>query len=197
MWSRHFQKEPPDIFTNPSDDTLGLVWSAAGEQAKIEILGKYDAYKKFSAIKNKERTDLLIEVVELSTGKLLSTIVIESGEGSFLIQNVFATKEHLIVGVNRNRVLIYSLATGEIISRTFGTLLNVDRENHTIYLRSDKRKLVSYDIAAGKVTSEQQFEHPVVAVRPLTREVLVITGDQKVHRLAASPGAAEVKTASN
>jgi WD40 repeat protein/predicted SprT family Zn-dependent metalloprotease len=197
IWSRHFQKEPPDIFTNASDDTLGLVWSAAAEQAKIEILGKYDAYKKFSAIKNKERTDLLIEVVELSTGKLLSTIVIESGEGSFLIQNVFATKEHLIVGVNRNRVLIYSLATGEIISRTFGTLLNVDRENHTIYLRSDKRKLVFYDIAAGKVISEQQFEHPVVAVRPVAKEVLVITGDQKVHRLATSLTAAEVKTASN
>jgi hypothetical protein len=37
----------------------------------------------------------------------------------------------------------------------------------------------------------------VVAVRPVAKEVLVITGDQKVHRLATSLTAAEVRTASN
>jgi hypothetical protein len=82
-----------------------------------------------------------VEVLELATGKTRGKLLIETGSASFRAEHVFAADDWLVLNDDRGRIVLYSLASGELRSRFFA---------HEAAL-SPKAGLMALEAESGKV----------------------------------------------
>jgi hypothetical protein len=67
----------------------------------------------------------------------------------------------LIVTDNRNRVLVYSLVSGEVRQRLFGSRPKLSRDGEQLCLTNGRGQLALYDLRSLKQTAEFSFAAPV------------------------------------
>jgi hypothetical protein len=101
-----------------------LLWDVTDEAAKTEIKTDARLSRKLAAMKEKEG-DYFLQILDVHNGNPLGKLLIETGKGSFRLSNVFAAGEWVIIADTQNRVLVYSLKTGELKGRVFGSFATV------------------------------------------------------------------------
>ena len=114
--------------------------------------------------------------------------LIETGKGSFRLSNVFATGDWVIVADTQNRVLVYSLKTGELKGRVFGGYATVSPAGNLLCVENESGKLAVYDLRTMEKRDQFVFSSPVSLVRFSRdgRQLFVLTSNQTAYMLDTS-----------
>ncbi|HEX8150832.1 MAG TPA: M48 family metalloprotease [Pyrinomonadaceae bacterium] len=184
MWSRDFQKEAPRVFVDEYAGTMVFSWNVKSDHAKAEIKADPRLKERLAAMGEKEG-DYFIQTVEAKTGKPVSTLLVETGKGSFRIDDMFAAGDWLVVSDTSKRVLLYSLATGEQKGKFFGRAPAVSKEAGLLSVETGRGELTLFDLATGERRDRFDFAAPVSLAHFSDdgKRLLVLTADQTVYLL--------------
>jgi WD40 repeat protein len=184
LWSRNFPKEAPGIWVSATEGTMVLVWPTASEAAKAEIKADASLSQRLAAMREKEG-DYFLQVLDARTGQARGKLLIETGKGSFRVANVFASGDWVVVADNENRVLVYSLATGEQVGRVFGSRPVVAQATGLLSVETDRGQLAVYDVATMTKREQYTFTSPISLARfsPDGKQLFVLTANQTIYVL--------------
>jgi WD40 repeat protein len=179
LWSRDFQDEAPRYAISQQHNTMLLLWHLDTEAAKKIIKADPALKAKASALGEKEG-DLLVQLIDPSSGKVRSTILLETGEGSIRAENMIWAGDHLLVSDQTNRILVYSVSTGELTSRFFGGEFAVSTSDNRIAVENAPGRLAVYDLKTGSEITRLSFIKPVTLMRFVDdgKRFFVLTSDQ-------------------
>jgi WD40 repeat protein len=184
MWSRDFPKEAPRVFVDEYAGTMALLWGVKSDHAKAEIKADPKLKERLAAMGEKEG-DYFIQTIEARTGKPVSTLLVETGKGSFRIEDMFAAGDWLIISDTSKRVLLYSLATGEQKGKYFGRAPAVSKAAGLLSVETERGQLTLFDLATGERRDRFDFSAPVALAHFSDdgKRLLVITADQTAYVL--------------
>lgn len=196
LWSRDFSKLGPTLEGSPSSGRVVFLWRGPSDGFREEIA--LDARLRALAEKRKLREgDCLLEVLDSRSGAIAGGAILGTGNFSFVPRDVQAVGDWLVVEDNTNRVLLYSVSTGEQLARWFGNSPTISRNGRRLSLANGRGHLTVYDLQALKRVSDFYFANPVSmqAFSGDGAKLLVLTNDQTAFELDL--GSESNKTASN
>lgn len=179
LWNREFLNERPAVVVSVIHDSMLLGWSLNSDAAN-QIL-KSDAGLKARRDKMGDKAgDQLIELVDPKTGTTKGHFLLETGEASFLPENLRWAGEYMVINDNQNRILIYSIATGELLTRLFGSYPAISSATKQIAVENSPGRVAISDISTGKELGRLSFQHPVSYMRFVQNgaRLFVLTSDQ-------------------
>ncbi len=184
FWSRDFPKEAPRVFVDEYAGTMVFSWNVKSDHAKAEIKADPKLKERLAAMGEKEG-DYFIQTVEAKTGKPVSTLLVETGKGSFRIDDMFAAGDWLVVSDTSKRVLLYSLATGEQKGKFFGRAPAVSKAAGLLSVETERGQLTLFDLSTGERRDRFDFSAPVSLAHFSDdgKRLLVLTADQTVYVL--------------
>jgi len=187
VWSKPYPKESPRVWVSPRQETLALVWDVTEDAAKEEIKADPKLAAQLAAMKEKEG-DYFVEITDAKDGSRKGSLLIETGKGSFRLKNVYAAGDRVVVTDNLNRVLVYSLATGEQKGRAFGNYPVVSDALSLMCVENERGKIAVYDLPTMEKRDELVFSNPVSMLRFSGdgRRLLVLTSNQTVYVIDAA-----------
>ena len=102
--------------------------------------------------------------------------------------NVFAAGNSVIVTDTQNRVLVYSLKTGEQKGRVFGSYATVSLAGNLLCVENERGKLAVYDLSTMEKRDEFVFSSPISMLRFSSdgRRLFVLTVSQTEYLLDVS-----------
>lgn len=179
LWSRTFPKQGPWASGSASSGKVILAWNARADGLRDELAR--DA--KLQAIWNRENpgdADYFFEVLDARTGSVAGGVVLRTGKYSFRPEHQEAVGDWLVVTDNLNRVLLYSIATGQQKAKWFGYRPEISRNGDRLCLVNGPGRLVMYDLRTLKQSSELSFPTHVSAhvLSEDGKRLLVLTDDQ-------------------
>jgi hypothetical protein len=184
LWTQEFRQEAPRVWANPDDETLVLGWAVSTKAAKAEIQSDPALKARLAQLREKEG-DYFLQVVGARRGEMLSRLLIETGKGSFRIRNVFAVGEWIVISDSENRVLVYSLKTGEERGKVFGGRAAVARATGLLSVENERGQLTIYDLKTMSKRDTYNFNSPVSLARFSAdgRRLFVLTANQTAYVL--------------
>ncbi|HEX7999073.1 MAG TPA: M48 family metalloprotease [Pyrinomonadaceae bacterium] len=184
LWSKAYPKETPRVWVAPQPETVALVWNVTDSAATTAIKEDARLSQRLAAMKEKEG-DYFVQVLDARSGKELGKLLIETGKGSFRLSNVFAAGDWVVVTDTQNRVLVYSLKTGELKGRVFGGYATVAPSANLLCVENESGKLALYDLNTMEKRDEFIFSSPVSLVRFSRdgRQLFVLTSTQMAYLL--------------
>ena len=187
LWSKSFPKEAPRAWIAPGNQTMALLWSVTTDAAKSEISGDPRLTQMLAKMKEKEG-DYFLKIVDAQSGNEIGKLLIETGKGSFRVSNIFAVGDSVIVKDTRNRVLIYSIKSGEQKGRVFGAYATVSQSTKLLCVENESGKLAVYDLETMDKRDEFIFTRPISMLRFSQdgRRLFVLTVSQTVYILDVS-----------
>ncbi len=179
LWTRTFPKQAPWLEGSASKDRLILMWFATSDTAKEEISRDPVLREKWQR-KNLSDNDYLLEVVDSLTGKPIGSLVVSTGKGAFRINHVESIGDWVVVSDTSNRVLLYSLTTGEAKARFFGTRPSFSPTGTLLCVSNDRGQLRLFDLPSLAQVDELSFGNRIVlkTFSSDARKLLVLTDDQ-------------------
>jgi WD40 repeat protein len=180
LWSRKFEDEIPQYRFDISSETVILYWRVTTKAAKAQIKARPDLDAKAKELGDKDG-DFLVLVLDSNTGAQKGAVLIETGEGSFSIERVLSAGNWLAIIDTENRVLLYSLADGELVWRFFGSDAALNPQKDQIVIENFAGQISIYDLATGEKTDDLLFKSSVAFLRfgPRGERLFVLTGDQE------------------
>jgi WD40 repeat protein len=187
LWSQAFPKEAPRAWIAPNNQTMALLWAVNTDAAKAEISSDPRLTQRLATMKEKEG-DYFLKIVDAQNGKEIGKLLIETGKGSFRVSNIFAVGDSVIIKDTRNRVLVYSLKTGEQKGRVFGAYATVSQASKLLCVENESGKLAVYDLETMDKRDEFVFTRPISMLRFSHdgRRLFVLTVAQTVYILDVS-----------
>ncbi len=187
IWSRPFPKEAPAVWIDPENESMALAWSVSSNAAKSEIKADPQMAQKLAALKEKEG-DYFLQVLDARTGKLRGRLLIETGKGSFEISRAHAAGDWVVITDSENRVLIYSLSTGEQKGRMFGARATISTATNLLCVENERGQLTVYDLKTMEKRDEFLFSSPVEFARLSAdgKSLFVLTANQTAYVLDVS-----------
>jgi WD40 repeat protein len=184
LWSRDFQKEAPRVYVEEYEGTMVLSWAVRSDHAKAEIKVDPKLKERLAAMGEKEG-DYFIQTVDARTGKPAGTLLVETGKGSFRITDMFAAGDYLVVSDTSNRVLLYSLSTGEQKGKYFGRAPSISKAAGLLSVETERGQLTLFDLSTGERRDRFDFSAPVSLAHFSDdgKRLLVLTADQTVYVL--------------
>ena len=119
IWTREFRKEAPAYSFDEFSGRLILYWTLGSDVGKARLKEDAALATRSKAMGNKD-DDYLLEIVDAYAAKTMGTVLIETGKGSFHIEEGFSEGDSLVIRDSDNRVLVYSISSGELRHRFFG-----------------------------------------------------------------------------
>lgn len=184
LWSKTHPKEAPRVWLAKYRETLAYVWNVKSEAAQAEIKADARLSRQLAGMKEKEG-DYFVQIFSAPDGKELGKLLIETGKGSFRLSSIFAAGDFVIISDTENRVLIYSLETGELKGRIFGGSATISVKKKRICVENESGKLVVYDLDTLEKRDEFVFASPISMLRftPDGEKLFVLTANQIVYVL--------------
>jgi tricorn protease-like protein len=132
--------------------------------------------------------DYFIKIVDAQSGNEMGKLLIETGKASFRVSNIFAAGDSVIVTDTQNRVLVYSLKTGELKGRVFGAYAAVSPASKLLCVENESGKLAVHDLATMAKRDEFIFTRPISMLRFSQdgKRLFVLTTAQTVYILDVS-----------
>jgi len=189
LWSRNFPKQGPSIAGSPSSGKLILVWNAKSDGLRDELARDSKLQDRWEKAKPGD-TDYFLEVLNAHDGTAAGGIVVRTGKYSFRPEQEDATGDWLVVTDNHNRVLVYSISTGEQKAKWFGYRPQISRNGNRLCLSNGRGHLVIYDLHTLKQTSDFYFASRISAnlFSEDGKRLFVLTNDQTAFILDVSGG---------
>jgi len=164
VFTRDFVKEAPKNFLDAFSGRLILYWTLGSEVGKARLKEDPALAAKAKALGNKD-DDYLIEVIDCFQGKTIGTVLLETGKGSFSIQEGLSDGDWLVLTDDNNRVLAFSLADGELRYRFFGSNAAINPTKNQIVVENYPGELTFYDLVSGDSVSHLTFKEGAAFVR--------------------------------
>ena len=182
LWTRDYSKGFPAVNFNAEDDKAVFVWAASSDYVKEESK-KDPALKKRIESKKEQQGDYYLQVLQASTGKLLNAVYVETGRGSFRVRRAESAGDYLVLYDNQNRLLIYSLASGERLGQIFGVNGSISTTSPMLAAENKPGVLAIYDLPSMEERGKLVFSHPLVYVKFSKdgNRLFVLTNDQQTY----------------
>lgn len=160
LWSRTFPKQGPLLAGSPSSGKVVFVWNANSDGVRNEVARDPRLQALWDKRKPKEG-DYLFEVLDSHNGNILGGVIVLTGKRSFSPEGVEAAGDWLAVGDNVNRVLLYSISSGEQVARWFGNAPEISPNGMSLSLANGRGHIVVYDLNSLKQTSDLYFSSAI------------------------------------
>jgi WD40 repeat protein len=179
LWSRNFPKQGPWVAGTASSGKMILVWNARADGLRDELARDAKLQAQWNKA-NPGDTDYFLEVLNARDGAAAGGSVVRTGKFSFQPEHQEAAGDWLVVTDNRNRVLLYSVSTGEQKAKWFGYRPQISRNGDRLCLANGRGHLVVYDLHTLKQTNEFSFADRVSAdfFSEDGKRLFVLTNDQ-------------------
>jgi len=187
LWTKNYPKEAPRVWIAPINQTMAMVWNVSSDAAKAEISSDPRLTQLLAGMKEKEG-DYFVKILDAQTGNELGKLLIETGKGSFRIESVFVASDLVLVTDTQNRVLVYSLKTGEQKGRVFGGFATVSPISNLLCVENESGKIAIYQADTMQKRDEFIFSGPISMLRfsPDGQRLFVLTVNQAVYVLDVS-----------
>ncbi len=148
IWSRDFPKESPRYSFDEYSGRLIFYWSLCTEAGKATLKQIPELQAKADALGNKQ-SDYLIEIVDAFAGKPAGNLLIETGKGSFSVGAALSEGDWLVLYDSQDRVLVYSIKTGELRHRFFGKTAAINPLRNQIAVENFPGEVSIYNLETG------------------------------------------------
>lgn len=182
-----FPKEAPQVWIDPHEQTLVLSLPLSTSAAQTEIKNDAALTKRLTSMKEKEG-DYFLQVLDARTGMAIGRLLIETGRGSFRISRAFAAGDWVVVFDTKNRILLYSLSSGEQKGTLFGNKAAINPISKLLSVENESGKLTVYSLDTMEKRDQFTFSSPVSLARftPDGKTIFVLTASQIVYLLDVS-----------
>lgn len=187
LWVKPFTKEAPRVWLYPVNQTMVLVWDVSSDAAKAEISADPRLTQTVAGMKEKQG-DYFLKILDAQNGNDIGKLLIETGKGSFRLSSIFAAGDSVIVTDTQNRVLVYSLKTGQQKGRVFGGYAAVSEVSRLLCVENESGKIAVYDLETMEKRDEFTFSSPISMLRFSQdgQRLFVLTIAQTVYMLDVS-----------
>jgi WD40 repeat protein len=184
LWTKDFPKEPPQIWVDQNEETMALLWSVSANAARAEIKADPVLSSRLSMMKEKEG-DYFIRTLDAKTGTPTGALLIETGKGSFRIEEVRVAGNWVMISDTKNRVLVYSLSSGQQLGHFFGRHPAISKASGLLCVENERGQLIIYDLNTMQKRDEFLFPSSVSMAKFSAdgRRLFVLTGDQTAYVL--------------
>jgi WD40 repeat protein len=184
LWTKSFAKEAPQVWVDPNEGTMAISWAVSSNAAKAEIKADPMLNSRLATMKEKEG-DYLIQKLDAQTGKVLGSLLIETGKGSFRIADVKVAGNWVVISDTQNRVLVYSLQSGAQIGTAFGGHPAVARASGLLSVENERGQLTVYDLSNMQRRDQFTFSSPVSLAQFSAdgKRLFVLTANQTAYVL--------------
>lgn len=117
LWAFPFPKEVPRIYWSTESDRAAFVWRANDSAVRAEQQRSPDASHRTTSNKS---SFFELEIIDLTTGKPLGWIEVDSHDDTFGISYVGAAGDYVVVRDTIGRLLMYSISSGKLLGRFLG-----------------------------------------------------------------------------
>jgi WD40 repeat protein len=187
VWSLSLPKERPRYWAAPRAGTITLVWPVSSKAAGSAIKDNPTLTQQLKTLKEKEG-DYFLKVLDLKSGKPVGELLIETGKGSFRINDVFTNGDWVVISDTENRTLVYSLSSGQQKGKIFGRQAAVSAVTNLLCVENGNGLLNLYELASFE--KRQQFTFPtrvsLIRFSEDGQRLFVLTADQTVYLLDLS-----------
>ncbi|MEZ5305904.1 MAG: M48 family metallopeptidase [Pyrinomonadaceae bacterium] len=182
LWKRDFEGEIPRLVHNADTGNFVAIYTVESNPAKKIIKADPELSKQLETLDDTKR-DVLIQAFRYSDGALVGQILMETGKGSFFVRRADVAGDYLAVADNRDRVQIYSLKSGDLISQYFGYYVELNHQKGIGALANIEGELKMVDLKTEKTLETLKFPSDVVALRfdETGEKFLVLTSDQTYY----------------
>lgn len=182
LWSKQYPKEAPHAWIDYRKHTASLLWDITTEAARDEIKNDPALSQKLSNLKDKA-DDYLVKVLDIRDGTERGKIVIETSKGSFRLEQVYAAGDLVLVADSENRILLYSLKTGEQKGRVFGDYGTVSPDGKLLCVTNESGKLNIYDLTTMQSIEQFVFTSSITLAEFSEdgKKLIVLTSNQTAH----------------
>jgi WD40 repeat protein len=177
VWTRRFPREVPRVSYHSAG--ILLEWPAAADAAKEEM-------QKFPELAGRaEKEDIFFELVDLKTSAVTGKLLLHTNKGALRILRTSIDGDWIAFATSGDRLLVYSLTTGEEKMRMFGVrpLLNSASRQMTVSTATGELDL--YDL--GNVQGKREYNFPTSVIyerfSPDGKRLFVLTRDQTAYTL--------------
>ncbi len=182
VWSKDFPKEAPGYFFDDFSGRLILYWGLGSEAGKARVKEDPALAERSRQMGNKD-DDYIIEIIDAFENKSVGSLLLETGKGSFDIESGFSEGNWLVLRDDNNRVLVYSIADGDLRQRFFGASAALNPRGHQIVVQNYPGELTVYDLTTGNPVARLRFKKPAVFTRFSLdgKRLLVLTAGQVAY----------------
>jgi outer membrane protein assembly factor BamB len=183
LWERRLHQGLPRLFYTPTAITM-LIWDwggikeAAKEDESISL--------RLNKLENKNSSYLLM-AFEPTTGKLLGSVVVDTGKLSFHVTSGYTAGDKMFVADTNNRTLVYSVKTGAQQGALIGNPVAASSNGDRVLVQNESGVADLYDTATLQSAMHFNFAHRIVdADFAADGSLYVLTSDQNVYQLNVS-----------
>jgi WD40 repeat protein len=182
LWTHRFPKEEPSMTFSASAGTLLLGWPADTDAAKDELKSDRALQSRLAAMHDRNHAWLL-EELDARTGTEAGALVVDTGKGSFRIENAYAAGDWVAIVDSDSRTLVYSLSTGDQKAAFFGTASVISPAAQMMAIETEPGTVDIYGIPSFEKRGQLIFASPVALWRFSEdgKRFFVLTKDQTVH----------------
>jgi WD40 repeat protein len=164
LWSRDYPKGLPSEFFNPDDERAVFIWNARSEFVKEEAQSDPELRRRLES-KKESMDDYYLHVIESPTGKVLGKVYVETGLGSFAVRGAFAAGDFVVVRDSNNRVLIFSVSTGQQLGRVFGAWADLTPSGRLLVTENERGVLTFYTLPGLEKAGQLVFSSGISYLR--------------------------------
>jgi len=187
LWSLSFPKDAPAISVSGDDQRIVLSWPSINDGAQDEIKKHETLTKQFAAM-NEHNGVFLLEVLEARTGHSLGAALVDTGLGSFRIEDIYSAGDWLLVSDNQNRTLVYSITDGKLAGSIFGLNSVLSPAANLLATENEAGQIQIYGLPRLDKRSHVSFTSPVAMARFAVdgKTLFVLTLDQQFYTFDAA-----------
>lgn len=194
LWGQAFSNGLPRLFYSRASDTLAMLTSyqEADVRGDPALKAQLDAIPK----KTSSRDAYVLKVADARSGKVLNTIVVDTGHGSFSIRTIEVTSNAVLVRDSDGRTLVYSLQSGRQLGKVLGTALAVSKSGEKMLVETGRGKADLVDISTLQPLARYTFPSHIVRAEFADdgNLISVLTGDQTVYQLRVAANTQDAST---
>ena len=182
VWTKDFPKEAPGYFFDDFSGRMILYWGLNSEAGKARVKEEPSLVERSRQMGNKD-DDYVIEIIDAFANKSVGSLLLETGKGSFDIVSGFSEGDWIVLRDDNNRVLVYSISSGELQQRFFGASASLSPQRNQIIVQNYPGELTVYDLTTGNAAARLRFKTPAAFTRFSVdgKRLLVLTAGQVAY----------------
>jgi len=164
--------------------SLALVWPGDAKAAKKIVDNDERMKERYRALDDTELVPV-VEVVDTRTGETRGGVLLHHVASSAQLSGVQVHGDTVVASLKDNRVLVYSLSSGELAGRLFGREPVVNTSGRFLSVANHAGDLVLYGLPSLDELRRYRFSAPVTVVHmdDVGRRLFVLTNQQTAYSL--------------
>ncbi|MBX3245105.1 MAG: M48 family metalloprotease [Acidobacteria bacterium] len=153
VWSRNFPKAVPGYAFDTHSGRLLLFWRLSSDSGKARLLENPALAAKAAALGDNQ-SNYMIDVVDNYEGRLVGNVFIDTGRGSFSLVTGRSERDWLALRDSEGRVLVYSIAGGDLKHRFFGTKVAINPTANQLVAETFPGDVALYSLDTGEKVND-------------------------------------------